>query len=168
VSCRWCKVGCGSLTALITCDVIEKKANPASTATRIYATLLRLSVIFAIAEQSRLRVLQVDTACHEGAAGRCTRVLPHAREWIRIDRLCTTGWVGCGSGVRKQRGTGAGHGAPVMLIQPNDQGMACPFGPECILVLIENAVATSPALSLSEEAGKAWPALAWFACSGSP
>jgi nucleotide-binding universal stress UspA family protein len=43
------------------------------------------------------------------------------------------------------------HGAtPVMLIQPSDQGIACPFGPERILVLVEDTAAARPALTISE------------------
>jgi len=44
------------------------------------------------------------------------------------------------------------HGAtPVMLIQPDDQGLACPFGPERILVLVEDTAAARPALTISED-----------------
>jgi nucleotide-binding universal stress UspA family protein len=43
-----------------------------------------------------------------------------------------------------------------MLIQPGDDGIACPFGPERILVLVEDTVAARPALAISED-------LAWLA-----
>jgi len=38
-----------------------------------------------------------------------------------------------------------------MLIQPDDRGEACPFGPKRILVLVDEAVAPSPALAIGEE-----------------
>ena len=108
-----------------------------------------------IAEQLKADGLLVDTHVHEVPQGDVPRcIAEHARELEQdLIVLCTHGMGGMrrlvfGSNAEQVLAHGA---TPVMLIQPNDQGMACPFGPERILVLIENAVATSPALAISEE-----------------
>jgi nucleotide-binding universal stress UspA family protein len=108
-----------------------------------------------ITEQLKAGGLRVDSHVHEAPQGDVSRcVAEHARELSQdLIVLCTHGMGGMrrlvfGSNAEQVLTHGA---TPVMLIQPNDQGISCPFGPERILVLIENAVATNPALSISEE-----------------
>jgi nucleotide-binding universal stress UspA family protein len=108
-----------------------------------------------IAERLKAQGLQVDSHTHEVPLTDVPRcIAEHSRELDQdLIVLCTHGMGGMR---RLVFGTNAEqvltHGAaPVMLIQPGDQGIACPFGPERILVLVEETTAARPALTISED-----------------
>jgi nucleotide-binding universal stress UspA family protein len=105
--------------------------------------------------QLRAVGLSVDSHVHEVPEGDVPRcIAEHARELGQdLIVLCTHGRGGMrrlvfGSNAEQVLTHGE---TPVMLIRPDDQGIACPFGPECILVLIEEDVADRSALTTAEE-----------------
>jgi nucleotide-binding universal stress UspA family protein len=135
--------------------VIEKKA-PASihgdTHLRDYGEAERY--LAGIAEQLNAAGIQVDSHVHEVPQGDVPRcIADHARELHQdLIVLCTHGMGGMrrlvfGSNAEQVLTHGV---TPVMLIQPDDHGVACPFGPERILVLVEDVAAPSPALAVGE------------------
>jgi nucleotide-binding universal stress UspA family protein len=108
-----------------------------------------------IAGQLMAAGLRVEYHTHEVPQGDVPRcIAEHARELDQdLIVLCTHGMGGMR---RLVFGTNAEqvltHGStPILLIQPNDEGIACLFGPERILVFVENSAAARPALNTSEE-----------------
>jgi nucleotide-binding universal stress UspA family protein len=108
-----------------------------------------------IEEQLKASGILVASHVHEVPQGDVPRcIAEHARDLNQdLIVLCTHGMGGMrrlvfGSNAEQVLTHGA---TPVMLIQPDDQGIACPFGPERILVLIEDLQAPSPALATGEE-----------------
>jgi len=108
-----------------------------------------------IAERLKAAGLQVDHHTHEAPQGDVPRCMAeHAQELDQdLIVLCTHGMGGMrrlvfGSNAEQVLTHGA---TPVMLIQPDNQGITCPFGPERILVLVENTAAARPALTISED-----------------
>jgi nucleotide-binding universal stress UspA family protein len=108
-----------------------------------------------LAERLKAEGLKVDSHTHEVPQGDVPRcIAEHAQELEQdLIVLCTHGMGGMrrlvfGSNAEQVLTHGA---TPVMLIQPSDQGIACPFGPERILVLVEDAAAARPALRISED-----------------
>jgi nucleotide-binding universal stress UspA family protein len=136
--------------------VIEKKA-PASihgdTHLRDHGTAeLYLA---GIEKQLKAVGLEVETHVHEVPQGDVPRcIAEHARELDQdLIVLCTHGMGGMrrlvfGSNAEQLLTHGA---TPVMLIQPDEEGRACPFGPERIVVLVDQTAAPSPALAAAEE-----------------
>jgi nucleotide-binding universal stress UspA family protein len=108
-----------------------------------------------IAEQLRAEGLEVESHVHEVPQGDVPKcIAEHARELGQdLIILCSHGMGGMR---RLVFGTNAEqvltHGAtPVLLIQPNEQGIAFPFGPARILVLVDETAAARPALTAGEE-----------------
>jgi nucleotide-binding universal stress UspA family protein len=136
--------------------VIEKRA-PSSVHgdTHLQAFAEAEGYLLRMAEELRAVGLRVDSHVHEVPQGDVPRcIAEHARELDQdLIVLCTHGMGGMrrlvfGSNAEQVLTHGA---TPVMLIQPNDQGIACPFGPERILVLVDGTLATRPALTTGEE-----------------
>jgi nucleotide-binding universal stress UspA family protein len=107
-----------------------------------------------IAKQLMATGLQVEYHTHEVPQGDVPRcIAEHAQELEQdLIVLCTHGMGGMrrlvfGSNAEQVLTYGA---TPVMLIQPSTQGIACPFGPERILALVEDVAAVRPALTISE------------------
>jgi nucleotide-binding universal stress UspA family protein len=108
-----------------------------------------------IAERLKAKGLQLNSHTHEVPLADVPRcIAEHAQELDQdLIVLCTHGMGGMrrlvfGSNAEQVLTHGA---TPVMLIQPDDQGIACPFGPERILVLVEETAAARPALTISED-----------------
>lgn len=108
-----------------------------------------------IAERLKAEGLQVDSHTHEVPLADVPRcIAEHAQELDQdLIVLCTHGMGGMrrlvfGSNAEQVLTHGE---VPVMLIQPGDHGIACPFGPERILVLVEETAAARPALTISED-----------------
>ena len=143
----------GAVTLL---HVIEKRA-PASihgdTHLRDYGEAERY--LADLGKRLRVAGLQVDSHVHEVPQGDVPRcIADHARELDQdLIVLCTHGMGGMrrlvfGSNAEQVLTHGV---TPVMLVQPSDEGMACPFGPERILILMEDVPVPNPALALGEE-----------------
>jgi nucleotide-binding universal stress UspA family protein len=136
--------------------VLEKNAPSnihGDTHLRVFAEAERY--LAKIAERLKAAGLRVDSHTHEVPQGDVPRcIAEHAQELEQdLIVLCTHGMGGMrrlvfGSNAEQVLTHGA---TPVMLIQPSDQGIACPFGPECILVLVEETAAAGPALTISED-----------------
>ena len=136
--------------------VIEKKP-PASIHGDTHLRDYREAELYlaGISRQLQAASLQVDSHVHEVPQGDVPRcIADHARELDQdLIVLCSHGMGGMrrlvfGSNAEQVLTHGA---TPVMLIQPDDRGLACPFGPERILVLVEETVAPGPALAIAEE-----------------
>jgi nucleotide-binding universal stress UspA family protein len=146
---------------LFDCDVtllhvIEKRAPTSihgDTHLRDYAEAERY--LADLVEQLEAAGLRVDSHVHEVPRGDVPRcIAEHARELNQdLIVLCSHGMGGMrrlvfGSNAEQVLTHGI---TPVMLIQPDERGVACPFGPERIVVLIEDSKGSSPALTIGEE-----------------
>jgi nucleotide-binding universal stress UspA family protein len=141
--------------AITLLHVIEKRA-PSSIHgdTHLQVSGEAEKYLAALAERLIAVNLQVDCHVHEVPQGDVPRcIAEHARELDQdLIVLCSHGMGGMrrlvfGSNAEQVLSHGA---TPVMLVQPNEQGVAFPFGPDRVLALVDDTPETRPALEISE------------------
>ena len=149
-SCPWCRGPPSFFDCQITLlHVIEKNA-PSNIHGDSHLRDLEEATLYlaTIAERLKAAGFQVDHHVHEVPLGDVPLgIAEHAKELGQdLIVLCTHGMGGMrrlvfGSNAEQVLTHGA---TPVMLIQPGDRGIACPFGPERILVLVDDLAPDPP------------------------